>query len=123
MDVPAPELFREVTVRVCGTLNLEGALQETFTYLRDVLPLDELRVNILDRDNQVIKVIAVVNPKCKDALKARVFKNFDEFDDAKTYLDNLNCKSGVVLSHKKRDCKVYQYHPCGAVVYQKVPRE
>ena len=61
MDIPAPELFREVTVRVCGTLNLEGALQETFTYLRDFLPLDELRINILDRDNQVIKVIAVVN--------------------------------------------------------------
>jgi transcriptional regulator with GAF, ATPase, and Fis domain len=70
MNTEIKELFREVTVRVCGTLNLKRAVDRTFAYLRNIVPLDELRINILDRDNQVIKVVAVVNENgSKEMLK------------------------------------------------------
>ena len=54
-------MFRQVTVRMCGTLSLETALKRTFDYLRKVIPLDELRVNILDPERRAIKAIATAS--------------------------------------------------------------
>jgi transcriptional regulator with GAF, ATPase, and Fis domain len=64
------DIFREVTVRVCGTLNLGQALVRAFELLQELVPLDEIRVNILDRELHAVKTIAVVNHHgAKDMLR------------------------------------------------------
>ncbi len=48
---------------MCGTLDLEKALERTFEYLKGVIPLTELRVNLLDRGLQAVKTIAAVDAR------------------------------------------------------------
>jgi len=57
------QLFRQVTLRVCGTLSLSTALEQVFELLSPLLPLDELRVNILDREMHAVKTVAVADAK------------------------------------------------------------
>lgn len=48
MAVNSDEFFREVTRRVCSSLDIEVAIQRTFDYLSEKLPLDEIYLEILD---------------------------------------------------------------------------
>lgn len=52
------EFFREVTIRICSSLEIKNALRTSFEYLRRTLPLDTLTLNILDTSIAAIRVIA-----------------------------------------------------------------
>ncbi len=54
-------LFREVTVRLCGTLDLALGLQRVFDLLAAVFPLDDMRVNVLDAEMHAVRTIALAN--------------------------------------------------------------
>lgn len=58
--VDRSEFFREVTLRICSSLEIETALRRTFEYLRTVLPLDELSLDILDVNLGAIRRLAYV---------------------------------------------------------------
>ncbi len=55
-------MYREVSERLLGTLELGKALENSFLYLREHMPLDEMRVNILDRDMKAVRTIATIDP-------------------------------------------------------------
>jgi transcriptional regulator with GAF, ATPase, and Fis domain len=57
------DLFREVTLQVCGTLDLAQAFKNVFKLLKPLLPVDELRINILDTDLHAVKTILIVADK------------------------------------------------------------
>jgi len=52
------EFFREVTIRICGSLDVKSALSNTFDYLRDYFPLDSLSLTIHDTSISAIRRIA-----------------------------------------------------------------
>lgn len=54
------DLFRSITIQLCGTLNLPQGLSNVFPLLQRELPLDEIRLNILDTTMQAVKTVAVV---------------------------------------------------------------
>lgn len=54
-------LYRKVSERLLGTLDLKKALSDSFFYLREHIPLDEMRINILDTEMKVVKTIAAVD--------------------------------------------------------------
>ncbi len=54
-------VYREFTEKLLGTLDLRQALTDSFFYLRTHMPLDEIRVNILDTDMKAVKTIAAVD--------------------------------------------------------------
>lgn len=54
------QFFREVTLRICSSLEVENALCRTFDYLKDYFPLDELFLDILDANLGAIRRIANV---------------------------------------------------------------
>ncbi len=54
------KLFKAVTVRLCGTLNLSKGLREVFPVLSEIIPLDEIRLNILDSSLHSVRTIAIV---------------------------------------------------------------
>ncbi|MDR3580195.1 MAG: sigma 54-interacting transcriptional regulator [Oryzomonas sp.] len=54
------EFFRQVTIRICGSLQIETALCRAFEYLRGFFPLDEMYLDILDSCLGAIRRIANV---------------------------------------------------------------
>lgn len=58
MNVKRDEFSREVTLRICSSLKIETALGNTFTYLKEYFPLDDLCLDILDSSLGAIRRIA-----------------------------------------------------------------
>jgi hypothetical protein len=61
MDMPVIdplEVFREVTVRLCGNLDLASALAECHVFLKGVLPLDAINLAVYDRGLGAIRFVA-----------------------------------------------------------------
>ena len=56
------DFFRETTVRICGTLEIEKALWRCFTFMRDFIPGDEAYLTYYDRGLSVVKVLASADP-------------------------------------------------------------
>ncbi|MCM0082288.1 sigma 54-interacting transcriptional regulator [Geomonas sp. Red32] len=54
------EFIREVTIRICSSLEIKESLRNTFVYLREQLPLDELFLNIVDQNLGALRRIAYV---------------------------------------------------------------
>nr|WP_320049168.1 sigma 54-interacting transcriptional regulator [uncultured Desulfuromonas sp.] len=70
MDVSKDEFFREVTLRICSSLELKTALSRAFEHLRDYFPLDSLSLDIPDRNLSSIRQIALASgsEKRKEAI-------------------------------------------------------
>lgn len=77
--------FREVTVRICGSLDIRSALANVFEYMREHFPLDTLSLNILDSDLCAIRRIATAMAKDSDIpeeivhLSKKVWNQVQEF--------------------------------------------
>ena len=56
--------FREVTIRIWGSLDIRAALANVFEYMSEHFPLDTLSLNILDSDLRAVRRIA--NAMTKD---------------------------------------------------------
>ncbi len=52
------EFLREITLRICSSLNIEESLRSTFEYLREHVPLDVLALFIIDERLGAIRHIA-----------------------------------------------------------------
>jgi len=54
------EFFRQITIRICSSLQIETALGRSFEYLSSFFPLDELYLDVLDANLGAIRRIANV---------------------------------------------------------------
>lgn len=54
-----PDLFREVTLRICGSLNIDEAVYDVFTYLKKQLPLDAILISVYEEGIRASRVIAM----------------------------------------------------------------
>ncbi|ABC82967.1 sigma-54-dependent Fis family transcriptional regulator [Anaeromyxobacter dehalogenans] len=55
------QFFRELTLRICSTLDIQKAIERVFPVLRARVPLDELRLEVLDRKLGAVRQIARVS--------------------------------------------------------------
>ncbi|MBJ6725473.1 sigma 54-interacting transcriptional regulator [Geomesophilobacter sediminis] len=62
MDFKQEEFLKEITFRICSSLQIKEALRSTFDYLRLHFPLDELFLSILDLRLNAVRRIAYVGP-------------------------------------------------------------
>lgn len=53
------DFFREATLRICGNLDIEAALQSTLLFLQDYMPLDRVFLQYYDRDYAAMRTIAM----------------------------------------------------------------
>ena len=58
MKIDENEFFREVTLRICGSLDLEKALWHCFLYVQEVIPADELILTVYDLGLGVLERVA-----------------------------------------------------------------
>lgn len=63
MEVDENVFFREVALRICGSLNIEKALWHSFLYVRDIIPTSELSLTVYNHDEGILEVVAVANDK------------------------------------------------------------
>jgi transcriptional regulator with GAF, ATPase, and Fis domain len=60
------DFFREATLRICGNLDIEVALQSTLLFLQDYIPLDRLYLQYFDQDYGAMRIIATATAgECK----------------------------------------------------------
>ena len=59
MTASANEFFREVTLRVCGSLDIDEALSATFDYMRDRVPIEAIGLGFSDLESRRIETVAV----------------------------------------------------------------
>jgi transcriptional regulator with GAF, ATPase, and Fis domain len=55
------EFFREISVRICGSLEIDKALARCFEFVRKVMPVDELLVTTYDREAGHLSVLALAD--------------------------------------------------------------
>lgn len=58
MGVDEKEFFRQATLRICGSLEIEKALWKCFMYIREFIPADQAYLAYHDPNLGVIKVLA-----------------------------------------------------------------
>jgi len=56
------DFFRQVTTRVCGSLDIKTALSRAFQYLREFIPLDAMGLHLYEPELNVMRTIARVSP-------------------------------------------------------------
>lgn len=61
MTIDENQFFREITLRICGSLEIEKALWHCFLYVRDVIPADELVLTVYDGEAGTLNVVAVAD--------------------------------------------------------------
>ncbi len=57
------KFFREATLRICSSLNLDRALGRTLAYIREVIPADCLNIALYDPNLNVIRTLAHIAPE------------------------------------------------------------
>ncbi len=63
MNMDENVFFREVTLSICGSLDLEKALWRCFLFVREIMPADELTLTVYDPGLGVLELVASANEK------------------------------------------------------------
>jgi transcriptional regulator with GAF, ATPase, and Fis domain len=63
MHVDENQFFREITLRICGSLEIEKALWHCFLYIRNIIPADELIMTVYDPGTGTLDVVATAYDK------------------------------------------------------------
>lgn len=58
MPIDENDFFREATLRICGSLEIERALWDCFMYIRDYIPADIILFNVYDPGLGIAEIIA-----------------------------------------------------------------
>ncbi|MCX5806156.1 MAG: sigma 54-interacting transcriptional regulator [Proteobacteria bacterium] len=61
MNVDENQFFREITLRICGSLEIEKALWHCFLYLRNIIPTDELILTEYNHGTGTLDVVAIAD--------------------------------------------------------------
>lgn len=56
------EFFREATYRICGNLEIEGALISSLNFLRREMPVDRILLQLYEEDLNSMRTVAVATP-------------------------------------------------------------
>lgn len=66
MSVNENLFFREATLRLCSSLDIGVALQRCYEYIRQFMPLSQMILHILDFEQNVLRVVAMVGANLPD---------------------------------------------------------
>jgi transcriptional regulator with GAF, ATPase, and Fis domain len=80
------EFFRQATLRICGNLDFEFAMQACLIFLRSFMPADRLQLSLYDRGLSALRTIAIATPT--EASRVNTVLPLDE--EGKRFLDGPN---------------------------------
>ena len=65
------EFFREATLRICGSLEIEKALWQSLIYIRDFMPAGQMSFHVYHRDQGIVETVAHATPDAGEAMSVR----------------------------------------------------
>lgn len=71
MGIDEKEFFREATLRICGSLEIENALWQLLMYLREFMPVDLMAFHVYDRDQGAVETVAVATVNDAKAMSVK----------------------------------------------------
>jgi transcriptional regulator with GAF, ATPase, and Fis domain len=83
MIIDENEFFRQATLRICGNLDFEFAMQECLIFLRSYMPADRFQLSLYDRGLSALRTIAIATPT--EASRVNTVLPLD--DEGKKFLD------------------------------------
>ncbi|MBN2282392.1 MAG: sigma 54-interacting transcriptional regulator [Deltaproteobacteria bacterium] len=60
MNIDRNEFFKETTIRICGSLDIRAALESSFHYIKDIIPVTSLSMVLYDAELNIAHIIASV---------------------------------------------------------------
>jgi len=61
--------FRDATLRICSSLDIETALKNCFEYVKAFIPAIRMSLHIWDADLNLVRFVASVGPISRKVLK------------------------------------------------------
>ena len=71
MSIDESAFFREATLRICGSLEIESAMQRCLHYLSRYLPATSMSFHVYDRDLGIVETIAIATMDSCRAMSLR----------------------------------------------------
>jgi hypothetical protein len=71
MLIDEKEFFREATLRICGSLEIEKALQSCLLYIRSYLPAGQMSFHRYHRDLGIVETLAHATPETSKILSIK----------------------------------------------------
>jgi transcriptional regulator with GAF, ATPase, and Fis domain len=99
MKVDENEFFRQATLRICGNLDFEFAMQECLMFLRSFMPADRLQLSLYDRGLSALRTIAIATPT--EANRLNTVLPLD--DEGKKFLDGPGLPPVVIRNRVLMD--------------------
>ena len=100
MNKEQRDFFKEVTLRICGDLDIDKALHETFEYLEQLLPIDAAALVYTDEKQMSMFPIAVIQRKGIDFYEYKGSMNLSViplYDNYARDRNELETEMGSVL--------------------------
>ncbi len=64
MPLDEKEFFKQATLKICGSLEIERALHQCFLYVRKFIPASQMGFHIYHRDAGIVETIALATLEC-----------------------------------------------------------
>jgi len=71
MILDEKEFFREATLRICGSLEIEKALRKCLMYIREFIPAGQMSFHVYDRGFGIVETVAHATPESSEALSLK----------------------------------------------------
>ncbi|WP_435547464.1 sigma 54-interacting transcriptional regulator [Desulfobacterium sp. N47] len=76
LSVDENSVFREMTMRICGNLDINAALKSCMEYLEHLMPIDGMSLHLFDKGFLYVQTIAqVINNHSSSSVKIGLFGN------------------------------------------------
>ena len=71
MSIDEKEFFREATLRICGSLEIEKALHQCLLYITDFIPAGQMSFHVYYRDLGIVETVAHAIPEGSETLSIK----------------------------------------------------
>ena len=99
MDIDENKFFREATLRICGNLDFECALQECLIYLKSFMPASGIGATFYDRGLNAVRTIAIATV----TEAQRVNKIWPLNKEGAKYFDNPDLPKAKIINRPLTD--------------------
>jgi transcriptional regulator with GAF, ATPase, and Fis domain len=99
MTIDENDFFRQATLRICGNLDFEIALQECLIYLKSFMPADRIHLNLYDRGLTALKTVAIATPT--ESQRVNTVLPLDE--KGRKFLDDPNLPPARIITRPSED--------------------
>jgi len=97
------DFFRESTIRICGTLDIEKALRDCLIYIRNFIPADLIFMSTYDPDSGVSEVVASADVNKGQIISKKLISPQDRHDVIINMIDSAHAAPIIIVADRVKD--------------------